>query len=114
MRFAAQLPHERLDDMLPNRPRSYRDLACHIFQIVNAFVDETEGDPLTAKKYEDPAPSHVRTVPDIVFYGLQTQERFSDWWRAGGHDFTRPARCYYGEQSLHDFMERTAASLPGM
>lgn len=108
MRFAAQLPHEHLDDMLPNRPRSYRDLACHIFQIVQAFVDETEGDPLTAKKYEDPAPKKVRTPPDILFFGLQTQARLRGWWQAGPHDFTRPAQCYYGEQSLHDFMERTA------
>ena len=108
MRFAAQLPHQHLDDMLPNRPRSYRDLACHIFQIVQAFVDETEGDPLTAKKYEDPAPGHVRTTPDIIFFGLQTQQRFRSWWQSGPHDFDRPAQCYYGEQSLHDFMERTA------
>ena len=34
LRFAAQLPEAHLDVMLPDRPRSYRDLACHIFQIV--------------------------------------------------------------------------------
>lgn len=108
MRFAAQLPHDHLDDMLPDRPRSYRDLACHIFQIVQAFVDESEGDPLTAAKYEASAPAHVRTVPDVVFFGLQTQTRFSGWWQMGQHDFDRPAECYYGQQSLQDFMERTA------
>ena len=108
MRFAAQLPFQHLDDLLPDRPRSYRDLACHIFQIINAFVDETEGDPLTAEKYQEPAPSHIRTVPDILFFGLQTRERFDRWWREGGHDFNRQAQCYYGAQSLHDFLERTA------
>ncbi len=108
LRFAAQLPPAQLDVLLPDRPRSYRDLACHIFQIINAFVDETEGDPLTARKYEEPAPSHVRTVGDIVAFGQQTQSRYGKWWGAGSHDFTRPAECYYGEQSLHDFMERTA------
>ena len=108
MRYSAQLPFQNLDDQLPDRPRSYRDLACHIFQIIQAFVDETEGDPLTAQKYEDPAPKGVRTTPDILFYGMQTRERLKNWWNAGPHDFDRPAECYYGEQSLHDFMERTA------
>lgn len=108
MRFAAQLPFQHLDDMLPDRPRSYRDLACHIFQIVQAFVDETEGDPLTAQKYEEPAPARVRTVPDILFFGMQTKHRLEAWWSAGPHDFARPAECYYGAQSLHDFFERTA------
>ena len=108
MRFAAQLPFQNLDDQLPDRPRSYRDLACHIFQIVEAFVDESQGDPLTADKYEAAAPAKVRTVPDIIFFGLQTQDRLNTWWNNGGHDFQRAADCYYGEQSLHDFMERTA------
>ena len=45
LRFAAQLPEAELDVQLPDRPRSYRDLACHIFQIVEAFVEEAEGDP---------------------------------------------------------------------
>lgn len=108
MRFAAQMPHQHMDDMLPDRPRSYRDLACHIFQIIQAFVAESEGDPLTAEKYEEPAPKGVRTVSDVVFFGFATQRRFSEWWSFDGHDFTRKADCYYGEQSLHDFMERTA------
>lgn len=108
LRLSAQLPHEHLDDMLPNRPRSYRDLACHIFQIIQAFVDETEGDPLTAAKYEANAPKGVVRVPDILFFGMGQRQRFRDWWQAGGHDFDRDAQCYYGPQSLHDFMERTA------
>lgn len=107
MRFTAQLPFQHLDDRLPGRPRSYRDLACHIFQIVQAFVDETEGDPLTAQKYEEPAPAGLRTVPDLLFFGMQTKERLKSWWNRGPHDFARPAQCYYGAQSLHDFLERT-------
>ena len=108
LRFSAQLPPDHLDTVLPDRPRSYRDLACHIFQIVEAFVAETEGDPLTAAKYEEPAPAHVRTVPDIVQFGTHVQQRFNAWWDSGAHDFGRAAECYYGAQSLHDFMERTA------
>jgi len=108
LRFSAQLPPEHLDDVLPHRPRSYRDLACHIFQIVEAFIDESAGDPLTSEKYSRPAPPGVRTVSDVVFFGYAIQQRFAGWWDGGRHDFARPAACYYGEQTLQDFMERTA------
>lgn len=108
LRYSAQLPAESLDTMLPNRPRSYRDLACHIFMIVDAFVAETQGDPLTEAKYLAPAPGHVRAPSDIVAFGEAVRQRFEEWWAAGPHDFSRRAQVYYGEQTLHDFMERTA------
>ena len=109
IRFADQLPGDRLDEMVPGRPRSYRDLASHIFQIVDAFVDETEGKPLTEDAYMRPAPPHVRTAADLVAQGEATKARFEAWWAAQGRDdFTRPAQVYYGDQTLHDFMERTA------
>ena len=108
LRQSAQLPPDSLDTMLPNRPRSYRDLACHIFMIVDALVAESGGDPLTEAKYLAPAPDHVRSVADIVAFGEGVRDRFETWWRAGPHDFSRRADVYYGEQTLHDFMERTA------
>lgn len=108
LRYSAQLPQDRLDTMLPDRPRSYKDLACHIFMIVEAFVAETGGDPLTEEKYLAPAPDHVRAPGDIVAFGEGIRQRFEDWWAAGGHDFQRKADVYYGRQTLHDYMERTA------
>lgn len=107
-RYSAQMPADSLDTMLPNRPRSYKDLACHIFMIVEAFVAETEGDRLTEEKYLAPAPDHVKTPADIVAFGEAVRRRFEDWWAAGSHDFQRKADVYYGEQTLHDYMERTA------
>ncbi len=95
--------------MVPGRPRSYRDLASHIFQIVDAFVDESEGKPLTEDAYMRPAPEHVRSPADLVAQGEATKARFAAWWAAHqSDDFSRPAQVYYGAQTLHDFMERTA------
>ena len=109
IRFSAQLPEAHLGDMLPNRPRSYRDLASHIFQIVDALVDETEGLALTEAAYLRPAPPHVRTAADLVASGRASRARFNVWWEAHkGGDFTRKADVYYGEQTLHDYLERTA------
>ncbi len=95
--FSAQLPEAHLDDMLPNRPRSFRDLASHIFQIIDAFVDESEGVALTVDVYYRPAPPHVRTAADLAASGRDARAHF-----------TRKAEVYYGEQTLHDYMERAA------
>ena len=110
LRYSAQLPDDEavLATLLPNRPRSYRDLACHIFLIVEAFVAETEGDPLTEAKYLAPAPDHVRRPAEIVAFGEGVRDRFEAWWGQAGHDFGRPANVYYGKQTLHDYLERTA------
>lgn len=109
LRFSAQLPPHELNTMLPDRPRSYRDLACHIFQIVEAFLEEAEGDPLTAAKYEASAPDGVLSVDDVVAFGKDVQGLFDAWWEdARLGDFARPAACYYGLQTQQDFMERTA------
>ncbi|MFQ5566560.1 MAG: glutaredoxin domain-containing protein [Paracoccaceae bacterium] len=109
IRFSAQLPGAHLEDMLPNRPRSFRDLASHIFQIIDAFVDESEGIALTKDVYYRPAPPHVRTAADLAASGRATRDRFNAWWEAHkGDDFTRKADVYYGEQTLHDYMERAA------
>jgi glutaredoxin len=110
LRYSAQLPEDEavLSTLLLDRPRSYRDLACHIFMIVEAFVAETEGDPLTEAKYLAPAPDHVRRPAEIVAFGARVRDRFAAWWAQGGHDFARAAKVYYGEQTLHDFLERTA------
>jgi len=109
IRFSAQLPEAHLGDMLPNRPRSFRDLASHIFQIVDAFVDETEGVPLTEEAHLRTAPPHVRTAADLVAAGHATRARLNAWWQAHRDgEFARKADVYYGDQTLHDFMERTA------
>jgi glutaredoxin len=112
LRLSARLPDDEavLSTNLPDRPRSYRDLACHVFMIVEAFVAETEGDPLTEAKYLAPAPEGVRSPAEIVAFGERVRRRFEAWWQGtkGGHDFGRKARVYYGEQTLHDFLERTA------
>ncbi len=109
IRFSAQLPEAHLGDMLPNRPRSFRDLASHIFQIIDAFVDETEGTPLTEEAYRRPAPPHVRTAADLAASGQVTRTRFNAWWEAHkSGDFSRKADVYYGAQTLHDYLERAA------
>ena len=110
LRFSAQLPDDVFGTKLPDRPtRTYGGLACHIFQIADAFVHENEGLALTQAAYLAPPPDGVTTSADIVRFGQDARARFKSWWNDGkGHDFERRADVYYGEVNQHEFLERTA------
>ena len=59
--------------MLPNRPRSLTQLAYHLFNVADAFVEHEEGIPLTFKSYcREPAPGTM-TKAELLAYGAQVR-----------------------------------------
>ena len=109
-RFAAQIPEDRLDGMLPGRPRSYRQLAYHVFNIPDVFLDRVEKDmPYTYEALAGVLPGAMTTKQDLLDYGAAVQDRFNAWWEGGGRDtdFKQPGKVYYGEVTLHEVLERT-------
>jgi glutaredoxin len=110
-RFAAQIPAGELDTLLPGRPRSYRQLAYHIFQIPDVFLDHVEHDaPYTYEALVSHLPPELETREDLLDYGARVRARLNAWWGSAGAgtDFTRPGNVYYGDVSLHEVFERTA------
>lgn len=100
------MPADRLDIHVPSRPRSYRTLAFHLFRVVDAFLDANEGAVLVQAMFrEEPPPEASHDV--LVAYGERVRRRFRAWWTGGDRTATRPLQTYYGEQSLHELMERT-------
>ncbi|MDX1513411.1 MAG: glutaredoxin domain-containing protein [Gammaproteobacteria bacterium] len=109
-RFLRQIPEDRLDDMLPGRPRSYRQLAYHVFQIPDVFLNRVEHDaPYTYEALISKLPDDIRTKSDLLDYGASVQERLNRWWKSAGRttDFTQPGNVYYGDVTLHEVLERT-------
>ncbi len=109
-RFWAQVPDDKLDDMLPGRPRSYRQLAYHIFNIPDVFLDHVENDaPYTYEALAGAIPEDMTTKDDLLDYGARVQERLNNWWEGGGKDtdFDQPGDVYYGDVTLHEVLERT-------
>jgi hypothetical protein len=107
-RFLAQIPVHRLDDQLPGRPRSYAQLAWHLFNVVDAFLEHEQGIPLRATAYNRvPAPGSTRH--EISNYGADVRTRFEAWWQAAKtrSDWASRADVYYGDVSRHEFLERT-------
>jgi glutaredoxin len=110
-RFAAQIPADDLDTMLPGRPRSYRQLVYHIFQIPDVFLNRVEYDaPYTYEALISRLPEQIETREDLLDYGARVRARMTAWWKSAGEDtdFAQPGKVYYGEVSLHEVLERTA------
>ena len=109
-RFFAQLPDAALGTMLPNRPRSYAQLGYHIFNIADAFLEhEVGGLPLKEGVYGRVPPPEMDTKAKIIAYGADVLARFEAWWAGPGQttDFSAKASVYYGDVTLHEFLERT-------
>ncbi len=109
-RYLAQIPDDKLDVVLPGRPRSYRQLVYHVFDIPKVFLDHVEHDaPYTYEALKSILPDDMTTKDDLLAYGRETRERFATWWTRDGAstDFTQPGKVYYGEVSLHEVLERT-------
>lgn len=110
LRFAAQVPEEIFDTMLPGRPRSYRQLAYHVMNIPEVFLNRVEHDaPYTYESLLSILPPELATKADLLAYGAAVRERLWAWWERDGKntDFTQPGRVYYGDVSLHEVLERT-------
>lgn len=109
IRLVRQMPDDRLETQLANRPRSWRVLMHHIFQIPTAFLDmEETGAALTYEMLTVPPPPEMRTSAAIAEFGESVRARIDAWWRrAGGQDFKVPVPTYFGETSRHEMYERT-------
>ena len=109
IRLTRQMPGERLEDRLPNRPRSWRVLMHHVYQIPVAFLDMDEyGRTLTYEALTEPPPAGMRTSAAIADHGEAVRARFAAWWRrAAGEDFTGRVPTYFGGTTRHEMLERT-------
>ena len=109
-RYLTQIPEDVLDNLLPGRPRSYRQLVYHVFNIPDVFLDRVEHDkPYTYEALKSVLPASMKSKQDLLNYGKGVRDRFAAWWDRDGKttDFKQPGRVYYGEVSLHEVLERT-------
>lgn len=108
-RLVRQMPDAYLMRELPNRPRSWRVLMHHIFQIPVSFLDmEDTGQSLSNETMLATPPGEMQTSEQIAVFGEQVRARFADWrQRVEGEDFSGPVPTYFGGTSRHEMLERT-------
>jgi glutaredoxin/uncharacterized damage-inducible protein DinB len=108
-RHVVQIPAEQLQERAtPGRDRSIRDLAYHIYQVPDSFLQAIEdGVRDLTSVYNAPPPPDVTSSAHIRDYGKRVSERLERWWnRQGGGAASATLNTYYGEQPLHHVMER--------
>ena len=105
-----QVPDDALDNLMPNRPRTYRVLAHHAFRVVECFLDSVAGARLTYEELTAPPPRSLRGSADIARYGGEVRQRFNDWWEESGA-VGRPAEIetYYGVRPFSEVLLRTTS-----
>jgi glutaredoxin/uncharacterized damage-inducible protein DinB len=108
-RHVQQLPATRLSERaVHSRDRSIRDLAYHVYQVPDAFLQAVENglEDLTTT-YNAPPPAHVVSTKDIQKYGESVTTRIERWWsQLPDKSCRQKVKTYYGERSLHELLER--------
>lgn len=108
VRIIPQMPDDRLETEVPNRPRSYRVLGHHIFRIPEAFLEVAAGATLTYEMLVPPPPDSMHHTAEIVAYGEGVRQALVAWWTAKTDKSGRETvQTYYGPQLLHEYLERT-------
>jgi len=108
-RLCRQMPDGSLEKQLPHRPRSWRVLMHHIFQIPTAFLDSDDsGARLTYEALTAPPPDDMRSSAAIAAFGDSVRTRFGAWWQhVRDESFDRTVNPYFGTTSRHEMLERT-------
>jgi hypothetical protein len=103
------MPQAALANQLPHRPRSWRVLMHHIFQIPVAFLEmEERGTRLEYEVMVAEPPATTLTSAEIAAFGDAVQTRFNAWWaRARSEKFSGMVPTYFGETTRHEMLERT-------
>lgn len=106
VRFAGQIPTERLGDKLPNRDRSYLALANHLVQIAVDYLEITRGaefkGPLAAS-----TPEIELDVERLAAKSARASHRLRTWLaHSDASELARVVPTYFGEQTLHQVLER--------
>ncbi len=109
IRLVGSMPDENLERELPNRPRSWRVLMHHAFQIPSAFLDmEETGESLSSENLLATPPDNLRTSAQIADFGAKVRDRFNAWWaEAKDEDFNGQVPTYFGGTTRHEMLERT-------
>ena len=109
LRIIPQMPDDKLDTQVPNRPRAYRVLAHHMFRIPEAFV-EIAGGAVFSQELPTAVPNDadMASTAALAAYGRQVRAKVVRWWdETPDKEAQARAETYYGPQSLHEVLERT-------
>ena len=103
-----RFPETALDSIPPERERTIRDLAYHVFRLSLAFIEGMDAGKLPEAFLTETAPPAMREGVDVGNYGALVRARLGGWFEGTDADeYARVVEVYYGPQSGHELLERT-------
>lgn len=107
VRIIPQMPDTQLGTEVPNRPRSYHVLSHHIFRIPEVFLDVARGGTLTYEALAVGPTDAMNSFAAVAAFGETVRQDLVAWWAAqSDRSGTQTVQTYYGEQTLHEVLER--------
>lgn len=103
-----RIPPDRLEVRpVPERPRTTRELATHIFQIPESVLEGIEGGLKDTREISNAKFDHIRTPEQLLDYADRVSARLRRW-SANVEDgwFETRIATYYGEQPATGVLER--------
>jgi uncharacterized damage-inducible protein DinB len=98
----------RMSHVPPERKRTVRDLAFHVYRVALSFIDAVDRGELPETWFEERAPADLVSGPDVARYGALVRARITGWFQgAGADEYSRTVVTYYGAQAADDLLERT-------
>src|SRR5438034_993737 len=86
----ARFDARQMDHVPPERKRTLRDLAFHVFRLSLGFVDAVDRAELPESVYEERAYPELVSGGDVARYGALVRARLSGWFQgAGADEYTR-------------------------
>jgi uncharacterized damage-inducible protein DinB len=107
-RLVERFDVERMDHVPPERKRTVRDLAFHVYRVGLSFIDAVDRAELPETWFEERAPADLISGPDVARYGALVRARITGWFQgAGADEYARMVVTYYGPQAADELLERT-------
>lgn len=107
-RLVGALRLEHLDHRPPQRDRSVRDLAFHVFRLSLAFVDGMDMGRVPEAWLRETAPAELVDGPAVARYGALVRGRVGGWLEgAGAGEYARVIDAPCGPLTGHELLERT-------
>jgi uncharacterized damage-inducible protein DinB len=107
-RLVERFDAERMSHVPPERKRTVRDLAFHVYRVGLSFIDAVDRGELPESWFDERAPEHLVTGADVARYGALVRARITGWFQgAGPEELSRSVVTYYGPQAADDLLERT-------
>ena len=108
--LVGSFPIRALDHKPPQRDRSVRDLAFHVFRLSLAYVDGMDMGELPESWLQEQAPPDLVDGPAIARYGALVRGRVSGWFEGAAlSEFARTIQVNHEAQNGHELLERTTS-----